>query len=130
MTVKVKPLSPRQSVMEKRCSEVRLQKLEKMKPDIMAYNERKKKIAGAISVKEMSYLAERSMEKKFSLMENKEPREIEFRLEKIEGWDVPSRCKGKVVFSKLKNNLHTEDLEKELQHRETCQLYLKPTSQY
>jgi hypothetical protein len=34
------------------------------------------------------------------------------------GWDVPARCKGKVVFSKLKKNLHTEDLQKELQHRE------------
>jgi hypothetical protein len=120
MTVKVKRLSPRQLIMEleKRCTELRLQKLEMMKSDILAYNERKKKVAKAISVKEMTYLAERSMEKKFSLMENKEPREIEFRYEKIEGWDVPARCKGKVVFSKLKKDLHTEDLQKELQHRE------------
>jgi hypothetical protein len=69
-------------------------------------------------VKEMTYLAERSMEKKFSLLENKEPREIEFRYEKIEGWDVPTRCTGKVVFSQLKKDIHFEDLKKELQHRE------------
>jgi hypothetical protein len=42
------------------------------------------------------------METKFSLLENKEPREIEFRHQKIEGWDVPARCTGKVVFSQLK----------------------------
>jgi hypothetical protein len=61
-------------VLEKRCTELQLQKLEMMKSNIVAYNERKKKVAKAISVKEMTYLAERSMEKKFSLMENKEPR--------------------------------------------------------
>jgi hypothetical protein len=104
--------------MEKRCADLRLQKVEMMKPDIVAYNERRKKVANAISVKDMTYLAERSMEKKFSLLENKEPREIEFRYEKIDGWDVPARCKGKVEFSKLKKDLHTEDLKKELQQRE------------
>jgi hypothetical protein len=66
----------------------------------------------------MTYLAERSLEKKFSLLENKEPREIEFRNEKIEGWDVPARCTGKVVFSELKKDIPFEDLKKELQHRE------------
>jgi hypothetical protein len=84
-----------------------------MKPNVVAYNERRKKVENAISVKEMTYLAERSMEKKFSLLENKEPREIEFRYKKIDGWDVPARCKGKVEFSKLKKDLHTE-----LQQRE------------
>jgi hypothetical protein len=103
MSVRVKQLSPRQSIMEmeKRCADLRLQKVEMMKPDIVAYNERRKKVANAISVKDMTYLAERSMEKKFSLLENKEPREIEFRYEKIDGKD-----------------LHTEDLKKELQQRE------------
>jgi hypothetical protein len=57
----MKRLSQRQSIMEmeKRCVELRLQKLEMMKPDIVAYNERRKKVANAISVKEMTYLAER-----------------------------------------------------------------------
>jgi hypothetical protein len=63
---------------------------------------REEKISKAISVKEMTYLADRSMEKKFLLLENKEPWEIKFRYEKIEGWDVPARCTGKVVFSQLK----------------------------
>jgi hypothetical protein len=41
MTVRVKQLSPRQSIMEveKQCAKLRLQKLEMMKPDIVAYNE-------------------------------------------------------------------------------------------
>jgi hypothetical protein len=108
MTEKVKRLSPRQSIleMENRCAKLRLQKLEMMKLNIV------------VGKAQMTYLAERSMEKKFSLMENKEPGEIEFRCKKFEGWDVPARCKGKVVFSKLKKDLHIEDLEKELQHRE------------
>ena len=129
MKVKVKRLTARQSIleMEKRCGQLRLEKLEKMKPDVKAYNERRKKIANAISVKEMTYLAERSLEKKISLMQNKEPREIEFRYEKIDGWDIPPRCDGRVVFSDLRKGLHLEDLKKELQYREDMPTVPQPT---
>jgi hypothetical protein len=49
-------------------------------------------------------------------LENKEHQEIKFNYEKIEGWDIPSRCKGNMVFCKLKKDIYTED-QKELQHR-------------
>jgi hypothetical protein len=35
-----------------------MEKLEMMKPDIAAYNGRRKKVTNAISLKEMTYLAE------------------------------------------------------------------------
>jgi len=65
MTIKVKCLSPQLLIMEmdKRCANLRLRKQKMLKPDIMAYNERKKIVAKAIYVKEMTYLAEQSMEK-------------------------------------------------------------------
>jgi hypothetical protein len=37
----------------------------------MAYNERKKKVANAVSVKEMTYFADPTLEKRFSLMETR-----------------------------------------------------------
>jgi hypothetical protein len=55
---------------------------------------------------------------------------IDFRCDKIEGWDIPARCKGKVVVSKFKTNLQTVYLKEGLQQREDMPSVPKITLQY
>ena len=119
-STKTKRLSARESSVEieKRIAELGLKKLSVLQRDQEAYEQKKKDIANAISIKNNSYLVERSMWKKLSLIEKKQPKELEFALEQIEGWDVPPRLEGKIVFSDLRKDKHLQDLIKELQHRE------------
>jgi hypothetical protein len=86
-----------------------------MKPDIVAYNERRKKYPRQYFC-ERNDLFGRAVDGKEVLALGKQ-RATGDRVP-VREWDVPARCTGKVVFSQLKKDIHFEDLIKELQHRE------------
>ena len=88
-----------------------------MTPDPAKWNERRAKATKGLSDKDFSYLKQRSFDKKMALMQNSEPQVLRLQHEKIDGWDVPPRLDGKIVFSDLKKDHHKDALIEELRHR-------------
>ena len=119
MKVKTVRLSPREVLAQlvERCDQLRVQKLAVMTPDPAKWNERRDKAKKGLSDKDFSYLKQRSFDKKMALMQNSEPQVLRLQHEKIDGWDVPPRLDGKIVFSDLKKDHHKDALIEELRHR-------------
>ena len=128
MKVKTVRLSPREVLAQlvERCDQLRVQKLAVMTPDPAKWNERRAKATKGLSDKDFSYLKQRSFDKKMALMQNSEPQVLRLQHEKIDGWDVPPRLDGKIVFSDLKKDHHKDALIEELRHRKALPAVERP----
>jgi hypothetical protein len=103
---------------EEKCIAITLRKANATIADIEGYNATKKKVSDATADHSLSYWKRRSLDNKNNLFEKREIRQPKSKKESTDGWDVPPRLQGKIVFSDLRKDHHKEALITELTKRE------------
>jgi hypothetical protein len=90
-------------------------------------NETRKMVSDAITDHRFSYWKQRSLDKKNNLFEKREIGQPKSTRESTDGWDVPPRLLGKIVFSELRKEHHLDAIKTELMKREALPATHDPT---